>query len=338
MRLVSISMNIVQGYQLYLRKFDTPHNDFHLNLIRIFVGIFFAWKIMSRDFAFMGTLPRDFFYFYPYQIYSWDSIPYITGVPWLMELVTFHWIHWIVGFPSERVLATVQLGAALLMVALAVFGRGRRRVIAISAYIVATYLWGFIFLSGQEVDAVMLYFGSLGILCLANYNDVAIWRMGALLEKPPNVEAGRAFSAVILLFVLYYGLSGFNKLVDVNLVEWFNYPLVEDIEQTLRMQQLGNFYGAPFPSLFAHLRTEYWLNTILVPSVYLSHIFVFLIYFRRSLILKYAVFYSSFHFVTSSVSIAFTGYMIVWLLLIDWQRYILRLKQLLRPIPAIEGA
>jgi len=313
-------MTLNDAYRCYLRKYDTPHNDFHINLVRIFVGLFFAWKTMSRDFGFMGLLPHDFFYFYPIHIYKPDGIVLITGLPYLMELATFHWIHWIVGFPSEALLAAlgfVLVGLSLLM---AFAGRGPFRIFAIATYGLATYLWGFIFLSGQEVDSVMIYFGMLLVVCLANYDDRPVWHLGTLADQQVNVQAGRAFSSVLMVFVIYYGLSGYNKITDLRIIDWFNYNLIQDIQVTLKMQELGNYYGTLFPRFFSLFIGYEWLNYLLVPLVYLSHLTVGAIFFKRNYILKFAAFYSAFHFFASSVSIAFTGYFIVWWILIDWRK------------------
>lgn len=232
-------MTLNDAYAAYLRKYDTPHNDFHLNIIRIFVGVLFAWKVLSRDFGFMGIVPNEFFYYYPIQLYRPEDIILITGVPILMELVTFHWIHWIVGFPSEAVLTWLQFILAALALLTAFVGRGPYRCIAITAYILATYLWGFIFLSGQEIDSAMVPFGLLLVLCLCSYDDRPVWQFGSLLRRQPNVAAGRAFSATLLVFILYYGLSGYNKITDLSITEWFQYNLIQDIAETLRRQYLG---------------------------------------------------------------------------------------------------
>lgn len=248
----------------------------------------------------------------------------LTGLPGFMEIATFHWVHWFVGFPSEAVLTALQFIFAGLCLLLAVIGRGPFRIIAISAYILALYLWGFIFLSGQEINSIMIYFGMLLVLCLTNYADVPIWKMGAVGERADNVAAGRAFSAILLVFVLYYGLSGYNKIVDLSIADWFRYNLVQDIELTLRKQELGFYFGATFPSLFAPLVGHKWLNDILVPLVYISHLSVFIVFFRRRHLLKFAIFYTAFHVVTSSVSITFAGYMIVWWVLLDWRKIVRR--------------
>jgi hypothetical protein len=320
-------MTLRDAYSLYLAKYDTPHNDFHVNLIRIFVTLFFAWKTMSRDFGFMGVVPTDFFYFYPIELYRPGDIMLITGIPGLMELVTFHWIHWITGFPSERMLDLLQFTLTGLAILTAIFGRGPRRMLAIATYVLASYLWGFIFLSGQDIDAVMLYFGMLLMLCLVSYRDVPTWRLGEALRAPDNVEAGRAFSAILLVFVLYYGLSGYNKIADLSITEWFRYQLTQDINHTLRMQSLGSYIGAPFPKLFGLIRHQDWLNYLLVPAVYISHLSVFVIFFSRKQILKFAVFYTGFHFVAYAVTIAFTGYVFIWWILLDWHKILMKLSR-----------
>ena len=317
-------MTLPEAYRAYLAKYDTPHNDFHINLVRIFVCVFFAWKVMSRDFGFMGIVPEEFFYQYPVELYAPNGIMLITGIPVLMEIVTFHWVHWITGFPSETVLEALQFALAGLALTTAILGRGPYRLFAVVTYVLASYLWGFIFLSGQEVDSIMIYFGLLLVLCLASHEDVPIWKLRQVASRSDNVAAGRAFSAILLVFVLYYGLSGYNKIADLSIADWFRYNLIQDMEHTLRMQDLGNYFGATFPQLFSLLSGQHWLNYILVPLVYLSHLTVFAIFFWRRHILKFAVFYTGFHFFTSSVSIAFTGYMFVWWILFDWRRFLFR--------------
>lgn len=324
-------MNIAIAYQKYLQTFERPHNDFHLNIIRVFIGLFFCWKLLSRDFSFMGTLPHDFFYFYPYEIYRPEGYMLITGMPILMEFITFHWVHWILGFPTEQTLSIIVFISTTLMFCLVIFGRGPYFCIAILSYTVALYLWGFIFLSGQDIDSIMLYFGMLLVICIVDYRDVPIWRLGTLLKQPPNIQAGRAFSAIIMVFVVYYGLSGINKMVDINILEWFQYGLIKNIEQTLKMQKLGNYYGTPWPDFFSMLSGQYWINYIAVPLVYLSHISIPIIFFRRDMIPKYAAFYTTFHLFTFGVSIAFTGYTFVWLVLLNHKAMIERAKGFLSP-------
>lgn len=317
-------MTLNEAYAAYLKKYDTPHNDFHVNVIRIFVGVLFAWKVMSRDFGFMGIVPHEFFYFYPIELYPPKGIILITGIPILMELVTFHWIHWITGFPSESVLTWLQFALAALGILMAVVGRGPYRIFAIAAYVLATYLWSFEFLSGQEIDSAMLLFGMLLVLCLCGYEDRPIWRFGQLIRKPETVAAGRAFSAILLVFILYYGLSGYNKIADLTITEWFSYNLIQDIEVTLRRQELGYYFGAPVPQFFALFVGHEWLNYILVPMVYISHLSIFIMFFRRRHILKFAAFYTVFHFFAEGTSISFTAYIVIWWALIDWRGLFLR--------------
>jgi hypothetical protein len=317
-------MTLDEAYKIYLKKYDTPHNDFHIGVIRLFVGVLFAWKVMSRDFGFMGIVPHDFFYFYPIQLYPPKGIILTTGIPILMELVTFHWIHWITGFPSENILTLLQFALATVALLMAIVGRGPYRIFAITVYVLATYLWSFEFLSGQEIDSVMLPFGMLLVLCLCSYDDRPIWQFGQLIRKPDTTSAGRTFSAILLVFVLYYGLSGYNKVVDLTITEWFRYNLIQDIDVTLRRQEFGNYFGAPVPQFFALFVGHEWLNYVLVPMVYISHLSIFILFFRRRHILKFAMFYTVFHFFAEGTSISFTAYIVIWWALADWRGIFVR--------------
>lgn len=172
------------------------------------------------------------------------------------------------------------------------------------------------FLLGQDVDAVDLYFGILIALAVSTFAEEPIWRLPALYDRPKTVDGGRSFSNVVLVLVLYYFASGMRKLTDITPIEWFRYDLVEAIEEhSIRAAHgtLGTF------DFFQHLHGLTFLNYIGPPAAYLSHLLVPMVFFRRSLILKFFLFYFAFHLLTFGVGISFSGYILVWAVLFPYR-------------------
>lgn len=199
------------------------------------------------------------------------------------------------------------------------FGRGPRKSILILTYCFLVYLWGYLFLLGQEVDAVDLYFGILIALGISSYREVPVWRLGALYTQPKTIDAGRSFSNVMLVFVLYYFASGTKKLTDLSPMEWFQFDLIGAIEEhSIRAAHgtLGTFDS------FQYLHGLTFFDYIGPPAVYLSHLLVPMVFFRRSLILKFFLFYFAFHLLTFGVGISFSGYIFVWAVLFPYREMI----------------
>lgn len=301
----------MQAYPLkekFLNAYNQPIQPFNLVYIRVFICLFFIWKMLSRDYAFFATIPDGVFYFYPIQIYN--EYMQLTGLPIISELINFHWLHWLFGYPDSLVLNLLQYG---VLGSLGLYALWGGRVLGVINFCILTYLWGFVYLMGQEIDSVFLYFGVLLCLILGDHCDKPIWQVQRSDIVAKDMRAGRTFSAIILIFVLYYFPSGVNKLSDLNPLDWFRYDLIEEIEVIMTRGEIG-FMSQP-PAIFQHLQGQYWLNMLVVPLTYVSHLAAPLIFFRRGFIYEFSVFYFGFHFMVMGVAIAFTGYLLVWLLL-----------------------
>lgn len=303
---------VVRLYYSFQNKYLSPGRDFDVNIVRFVICLFFIWKLLSRDFGFYGTVPAKVFSFYPVYIYRPDNYMLTLGLPILTDLVTFHWIHWFVprldvfGLRFVQFLCVVSLGACLF------FGRGPYRIISISCYILLIYLWGHLFLSGQDIDSISLYFGLLLVLVFSNYSDKPIWRLSSLVRAPMNEDAGRTISLLFLVFVTYYFASGVNKFTDIRPWEWFTYDLVESMHLARLLSDNG--YMA-VPHFLSFLYDWHYINYIGPPAVYLSHLLTPVLFFYRSQVYKFFFFYALFHIVTFGVGISFTGYIPVWLVL-----------------------
>lgn len=306
-----------RAFQAFARKFSEPGADFDVNVVRVIVAVFFIWKLLSRDFGFYGTVPDEVFSFYPINIYPTHNYILWTGLPVISDIATFHWIHWILPRPDALGFRIIQGIAAGLLVLMAVFGRGPKRCFNIGAYCVLIYLWGHLFLAGHEIDAILLYFGLLAVLIFLDFDERPAWRIHALGRTTPTRAAGESVSVLFLVFVTYYLASGVNKLTDISLLEWVGYDLVETIEITAIRAMHGSRH---VPDVFRHLFDVTWLNWVGPTFIYISHLIVPIVFFRRHHVWKFFVVYAVFHFMTFGVGISFTGYVFVWFVLFPWQR------------------
>ena len=324
-----------RGFEAFAAKFSTPGADFDVNVVRIIVAVFFIWKLLSRDFGFYGTVPPEVFRFYPVNIYPASSYVLTTGLPVISELATFHWIHWFVPRPGVTGFRIIQGFAVGLLVLLAIWGRGPRRSIAVLTYCVLIYLWGHLFLAGQDVDAVLLYFGLLAVLIFVDFEDRPLHRLASLGRAPPTRNGGESISMCFLVFVTYYFASGVNKLTDISLAGWFQFDLVGSIEWTyIRAINSPIAVSEVFTNLFG-LEV---LNYIGPPTVYLSHLLVPIVFFRRHHVWKFFLFYAVFHALTFGVAISFTGYVFVWFVLFPWRRLFFGEPKAGRPAPMAGAA
>jgi hypothetical protein len=268
-------------FDIGIKKFFLAYNqfgyDFDLVIARIFICSFMIWKLLSRDFGAFSYIPEEVFYFYPYQIYTPDKWILWTGIPFIQDIFTMHFIHWIFPYPNSWVLQLIQVFLIVLLVTLGVYGKGWRSIILVTTYLLLIYLWGYLFLLGQEIDSVDLYFGMLLALVVGSYKDSPIWDLKSLYSAKPNLRAGRARSLLILVIVFYYFASGTKKITDISFFEWFDYQLIEAI---MYHGIVSNHNALYRPDFFKIFNGHYYLNYILPPLVYLSHLCTPLV-FRR---------------------------------------------------------
>lgn len=313
---------IDRAFSRFVAAYNAPGFDFNANLARIIVSAFFIWKLLSRDFGFFGTVPKEVLYYYPYQIYAFETGPLLTGLPILQELLTFHWIHWFLPHPDLTLMRLVQGLAVVSLTCLAVLGRGRRKWILAATYALLIYLWGYLFLLGQDIDAIDLYFGMMLALAISEYEDVPIWKLRQLYRRRKSTEGGRSVSNLLLVFVFYYFASGIKKITDIYPNEWLQYDLVGQVEQhTIRAAHST----LDTIDAFQYIHDLELLNYIGPPLVYMSHLLVPMVFFRRSLIIKFFLFYFIFHLMTFGVGISFTGYILVWAVIFPWRQILTRL-------------
>lgn len=164
-----------------------------------------------------------------------------------------------------------------------------------------------------------IYFGILIALGISRYADAPVWKLLALYHRPKSVDGGRAFSTVLLVFVFYYFASGIKKLTDISFLEWLQFDLVGAIE---RHSIAAAHHTVGTIEFFEILHGMTYFNYIGAPAVYISHILVPFVFFRRRMIFKFFVFYLMFHLLTFGVGISFSGYIFVWAALFHWREII----------------
>lgn len=280
--------------------------------IRVIVFSALIYKLLSRDFTSYGTMPEFLMQAYPADIFAIHRGYSVMGVWWLVDLVTGHWVHWILPIPSAKLLGIIQCLTVFLCGMVIFFGRGPKRIFAVGTYILLSYIFGYIWRSGGEVDAVFIQLTVALFYCFTQNKEFTVFQCsGRLLTK--TREDGYFFSMTLLAFVFYYFTAGLNKLVDVSLLGWFQYELVDLAQMQAERMQLG-FHKHVLVMDFLH--GKQWLNYILPPLVYVFHLLAPTIYFKRDFIFTTVIFYFGFHIFSWSVGILFTGLMLSWLALL----------------------
>ena len=292
-----------------------PTAALDVSWIRIVVFGMFAYKLLSRDFSSLSDAPKFLLELYPTDIFSPAEDYLMLAYKPVVDLATFHWIHWVLPFPDASLLATIQRTVIGLCVLVVVFGRGPKNILAIMSYCGLTYLFGYLWRSGHDVDAIFVALQIALVYCFSRHDEVTLLRFPT---KTHSRQAGWFMSMTILAFVNYYLLSGFNKLTDIDFTDWFRYGLVNEILFTYDTVLAGNYFTAP--EFFGLLEGQNWIDYLGVPAVYLSHICIPMMYFMRHQISKFFFFYLMFHFMAWGVGILFFGLIITWFALVPISR------------------
>ncbi len=307
---------MIKGTELYFQKFIEASNKKETNinskwLINITSG-FFIWKLLSRDFVIFSYLPSWAMERSPAFVYNPEQAYYILDFGIFLKIASFHFIHYFVEYPDAYVLEMVRYICILSFVLIILFGRGPRRIFAICAYVSVMYLWGFIFKSGQEIDAMFLPMGILFCYMFSNFNEK--YNKQNLLRK--TKDSSIFIYSCLMIFVIYYFGSGINKLTDIPLSEWFQYDLYGQIEHAVLSQQLGA--DRFVPEIF-HKFVDYNFNnvglifTLGVPIIYLFHLLAPIIILKTNYLIYTFLFYAVFHFLAFGVGISFTANILIWI-------------------------
>jgi hypothetical protein len=284
-------------------NFYAPINIYFVYWVKFIIGSLYLWKLLSRDFSNIAFWPQSVVSGYPVDIYPPDYI-LTTGIFPFFDLVTFHFVHWVLPYPSGNLISIIQVAAIFLSVVFIVSPLKISRASAILLYILVAYLWGFVFRLGQDIDAVFLLHGALLAFCLLPVRrQVAYYRQLRFL--------------ILYIFVIYYFFSGINKFIDLSYLQFFKYDLVNI---NLSLRNAFEAENAPFvPRLpFADFRLASYLNMFGALVTYFIHLLapLLLLDARLGKVLAYWIFYSIFHLMTAYVGILFTMNFFAWLLIL----------------------
>lgn len=300
----------------YLNQFRLPAHELDMSFARWIIFGFFIYKLLSRDFTTFAYMPDFLMNSYPAYIFG-PNFYALMGTQFFTDLASFHWIHWFITLPDASTLFVLQWLTITLCALTCVFGRGPHNSLAIITYVFVSYMWGYMWRTCNEVDAVFLALGCMLVYCFTMHREhLTLWRPG--FGAKASAEAGWAMQGFLMVFVIYYFASGMNKIIDITLIDWFRFDLVQITEYERDRYILG--YYKDIPPLFDAFRGHYWLNYIGVPLVYLSHLFIPLIFYDRSRIPYFWYFYMTFHFMSWGVGILFTGNFIMWFVFLPISR------------------
>jgi hypothetical protein len=282
--------------------------------VRILTFLYVSYKLMSKDFSIFGFAPSKILSIYPHEVYPWEGGLCLLGVPWVVDLASFHWIHWLVPFPNIQGLEIIQHVAILLCLLVVFFGKGPKHLFPILAFICISYLWGFVWRSGSELDDIFIALQVILLYCLFKEKDALVLQPNRESVYKKSKENGWFYSMVILVFCTYYFYAGINKLTDINFLQWVEYDLAGMIGVASAMYHHGYHIEVLAPLQF--LKDLPIINYTLVPLIYIAELLIPLMFFYRKWIPLFILIFTTFHLTTWAVGILFFGNFVMWLTLI----------------------
>lgn len=296
----------------YFRLTNIKQSNLNAKWLITVVSIFFLWKLFSRDFTIFSYVPFWALERIPFFTYNPEQAFFIFDLLYVTKIVTFHWIHEFIPFPNAEALEVIRYICILSFLCIIFFGRGPKKIFAITSYMTTSYLWGYIFRTGQEIDAIFLPMGILFCYLFSSFNESLSKKNRSEYSIPSSIFI---FSS-LMIFVIYYAGSGINKLTDIPIMEWFLYDLLGQIEQAVIADNLGADRSIPLFFSWILDWDRKFMSFILyagVGIVYVVHLLSPLIILRSHFLIIPFMFYFVFHFLAFGVGISFTANLIIWL-------------------------
>ncbi|MGE0201790.1 MAG: thiol-disulfide oxidoreductase DCC family protein [Candidatus Melainabacteria bacterium] len=301
------------------KLFFRPRAAIDVAWIRIVVFGYFLYKLLSRDYTVFGFAPPEILSIYPTELFNFKLGYAAMGVPWVVSLATFHWVHWFLPLPDVTSLGIVQALAIACCAGVVVLGKGPRNLFAIGSFILISYLWGFNWRSGAEVDAVFMGMQMMLVYCFFREPEALILSRKRAPLLQTTAGNGWLFSMALIVFSLYYFYSGINKVLDITYLDWFKYDLAQLIGERYDYARVGHWFHV-LPG-FQFMRHYPIINVLFVPVSYLMELTIPAMFFRRDWVKYFAFFFLTFHTMTWAVSILFFGNLIMWFSMIPVHRF-----------------
>lgn len=159
---------------------------------RAIISVALLYKLFSKDYSILGYLNSNLV-----NVYNYETLPslYINDLGIFSRLLTFHWIHFLIPLPNQTFMFIFQiLLIGLLMISLV----SSRRLLSVLIFVMSSYLFGFLWRTGNDVDAIEMQLQLL--LLLAFYKGNIGWR--AYFDRELSEDSAWLFKFCILVIVI----------------------------------------------------------------------------------------------------------------------------------------
>jgi hypothetical protein len=301
-------MNILEHF--HKKLYEVAPASF-VGWTRIVILSFLLLKFLSRDYSLFGIFPEILAEAYPANVFHPLDAYVLLGFKWVVDLCTFHWIHWFVPFPSEFILHYIEIFLELVLLVAIFLGGGYKKINYLIIYVLGMYLLGFLFRVGSDIDEIFIQMQIVLLLFLFREKETYI-----LFSKQQNPlkyskENGWFFSMVLLIFIGYYFLAGITKIVDISFLDWGRFELANLIELNQIKLELGD-------DRFLCFTRDFFIGSSFldIPGtviVYAEHLLIPLLFFNRKYISFVWFIYILFHLSSLNINLFFTGSFLSWL-------------------------
>lgn len=309
-------MSIVDKFN---KKLYEPMPASFIGWTRIIILSLLLYKFLSRDFSIFGILPETLAMAYPANVFNPLDSYVLLGFKAFVDICTFHWIHWFLSFPSERFLYYLQLFLEFMLLFTLLFGGGYKKLNYLIIYILGMYLLGFLFRMAADIDEIFVQMQILLLLFLFKEKETYILFFKQQKPLSYTKENGWFFSMVLLIFIGYYFLAGFTKITDISLFDWGRFEVANLAEFSQLKLELGDDRASCFFREF-YIGNS-WLDIPGTFLVYLEHLLILLLFFRREYIAFAWFIYILFHLSALSINLFFTGVCLSWFVFLPVHRF-----------------
>jgi len=281
-------------------------NAFHFHLLQFFGAIYMIYRLLSRDYTFIG------FFNHENQIYLRGLFHELFPIP-LSYLTTFQFIYELIPFPSPEAISIIQLTivASSVFLILGILPK----LFSIISFLLYLHLLGLMQSLDSEIDGgtlLIILFFIFSLSPKSYFYKIGRW-------KPKEIQLNWP---VFLLFIFvgsYYSFAGINKLIDVGL----GFPFSLDLEKwNLFATQKSIFITSRnfYPGFTSHslMQSSFFSDmsgiiTLIVELFFIGILFLprYRFFFVISMIIMHAIVYFT-H------AINFLGSSIILLLCFDW--------------------
>lgn len=310
-------MTIIEKFN---QKLYEPAPASFVGWTRVVILLILLWKFLSRDYSIFGMMPEDLAIAYPGNTFSFLEAYVALGFKPIVDLFTFHWIHWLLPFPTQNMLYYLQLFLEFMLVVTLFVGGGYKKLNYLIIYILSMYLLGFIFSMGADIDEIFIPMQIVLLLFIFRGKEsYTIFSNNREAPLTYSKESGWFFSMVLLIFIGYYFLSGFTKVIDISLWDWGRFEVANLVE----LNQIKIAVGDDRATFFMRdlIVGKDWMDFIGTAIIYWEHLMIPLLFFKRRYIPLAWFIYFGFHLTSLNLNLFFTGIFLSWLVFLPVHKF-----------------